>query len=75
LPTQIGERAGIVKRVAFSCKIEFIPQVFHATLPESTRSPDPHHGSGSSRPIRVRNIPDRLGISRDPSVSRLGGEL
>jgi hypothetical protein len=75
LASQMGERSGTVKRVGFSCKIKIIPQVFHPAPPASNRNPDPSHGSGSSRPTRIRKVPDRLGISRDPPVSRLGGEL
>jgi hypothetical protein len=75
LQSQMGERPGIAKRVRFSCKVKIIPTGFSLTPPGSIRKPDPSQGSGSSRPNRIRKIPDRLGISRDPSVSRLGGEL
>jgi transposase InsO family protein len=75
LQSQMGERPGITKRVRFSCKVKIIPTGFSLTPPGSIRKPDPSQGSGSSRPNRIRKLPDRLGISRDPSVSRLGGEL
>jgi len=75
LASQMGERSGTVKRVGFSCKVKIIPQVFHSTPPASNRNPDPSSESGSSRPNRIRRKPDRLGVSRDPPVSRLGGEL
>jgi transposase InsO family protein len=66
LPTQMGERTGIIKSVSFSCKIQIIPQVFQDTPPAKLRNPDPYLGSGSSRPSRIRKQPERYGISRDP---------
>jgi hypothetical protein len=75
LATQMRARSGIVKRVAFSCKVSLIPQVFQSTPPEQNRNPDPNHGSGSSHPFRIRKKPDRYGISNDPPSSLLGGEL
>ena len=80
-------RAGrFTKRVRFSCRNVFIPQVFSGTPPDSSCKqlmdsrnpssvPDPFLKNGSSRPTRVRNQPDRYGFSRSPTVSRLGGEL
>ena len=62
LPTKMGERPGIPKRVGFSCMVTIIPQVFHPTPPEIRRIPDPFLESGSSRPSRIRKVPDRLGI-------------
>ena len=75
LATQMRARSGIVKRVAFSCKISYIPQVFQATPPAQNRNPDPNQESGSSYPSRIRKKPIRYGISNDPPGSPLGGEL
>jgi hypothetical protein len=75
LATQMRARSGIVKRVAFSCEVSYIPQVFQATPPVQNRNPDPNQKSGSSHPFRIRKKPDRYGISNDPPGSTLGGEL
>jgi hypothetical protein len=68
-----AKRSGPAKSVCFSPDFEYILSGVFAHPQALNHSPEPVSGSGKSS--RSRHKPSQYDISRDPPVSRLGGEL